>query len=188
MEASPEWFIDPSLWTTNMVFGQVTAVPKGFTNNRRLRSLWYLQKFGILPTTPPTCPVCDRPRRQLVQRNDLAAIGYEFKASRAMVDGWVPDCPGCKNGRKSITDGTNLSRVTLYWEAYMHLHVLLNANYNHRTAKEFITQAYGNIGQKTLDQWVIWILEIHHVWVWSKDVMRLGNNSTKWIGIDDSFC
>ena len=69
----------------------------------------------------------------------------------------------------------------------MHLHVLFNANYNHTTAKDFIRQAYGITSAYTLDQWVIWILEIHHVWTWSHDVMELSNNSSNWIAVHESF-
>ena len=81
--------------------------------------------------------------------------------------------------------GTNLENLKNI-AAFIHLHVLMNADMNHNDAKKFITEGYAIDRPDTLDQWVIWILEFVHVEVWSKH-QTLGTELSKWVAIDESF-
>ena len=72
----------------------------------------------------------------------------------------------------------------------MHLHVLMNANYPHDKAKAEILSGYqlGDAAMKTLEQWIIWILEFAHVYTWNHEPTRLGGQpGLKWVTIDESF-
>ena len=62
----------------------------------------------------------------------------------------------------------------------------MNADMNHNDAKKFITEGYAIDRPDTLDQWVIWILELVHVEVWSKH-QTLGTELSKLVAIDESF-
>ena len=61
-------------------------------------------------------------------------------------------------------DDTNLSGLTDI-PAFLHLHVLMNADYNHDTAKQTVKESYGITRAETLNQWVVWILEFAHICV-----------------------
>ena len=65
----------------------------------------------------------------------------------------------------------------------------MNADKKHRDAKNTIIKGYhfGKHAMKTLDQWIIWILEIQHCWVWNEENTKLDTPNLKQITIDESF-
>merc|ERR1719265_2471275 len=51
----------------------------------------------------------------------------------------------------------------------------MNADYPHDVAKREVANMYNITRAETLDQWVIWILEYSHVYIWSPpNYVRLG--------------
>ena len=70
---------------------------------------------------------------------------------------------------------------------YMHVFVLMNAEYNHETAKKNIFDGYGNIGYETLYQFVVFILEINHNYYWRMAPVMLGGKSIWQDSVNETF-
>ena len=83
-------------------------------------------------------------------------------------------CRDCYGTKKHITEGTNFHQLHNL-PAFIHLHILMNDNYNHETAKKTIKDAYEVTRAETLNQWVVWILQFNHVYVWLEGGLTVGN-------------
>ena len=93
----------------------------------------------------------------------------------------------CYGKHPSISAGTNFERLR-HWGEFLYLHVLLNANYAHETAKMIVSEVFGITRPDTLAQWVQWILEFAHVYVWNHCPTQIGDTpGLKQISIDESF-
>ena len=153
--------------------------------------------MGILPVQPPACELCQRQfkgpyevrqktKRKLEDGVDVDDnVYYEFRGSEAGRHGG-DRCSQCYRRRVSVGGGTNLEHVR-NWPAFMHLHVLLNAEPNHVTAKNEISVGYRVVRDETLNQWIVWIMEFAHVHAWNHCPTVLGGSDLKQISIDESF-
>ena len=153
--------------------------------------------LGILPVQPPACELCQRQfkgpyevrqktKRKLEDGVDVDDnVYYEFRGSEAGRHGG-DRCSQCYRRRVSVGGGTNLVHVR-NWPAFMHLHVLLNAEPNHVTAKNEISVGYRVVRDETLNQWIVWIMEFAHVHAWNHCPTVLGGSDLKQISIDESF-
>ena len=70
----------------------------------------------------------------------------------------------------------------------MRLYVSMNDDSPHQVAKDLVTQGYDIDLPGALAQWVVWILEINHVYAWESDVWKLGGcPNLKWIALRETF-
>ena len=66
----------------------------------------------------------------------------------------------------------------------------MNADYNHDTAKKTVMECYGIKRKETLNQWVVWILELTHVYVWHEGGHTLGQGipiPIKQLTVDETY-
>ena len=123
----------------------------------------------------------------LKQRKDkIKVIIYEYRGSKTETFPGAFSCRICAGNRVSITRGTNFFGIE-HIEAFMHLHVIINNHFCHATAKDIVKKAYGVNNDGTLETWVIQILEITHVWIWSVLPPKLGGPGIKWVAGDESI-
>ena len=66
----------------------------------------------------------------------------------------------------------------------------MNADYNHDTAKRTVMECYDIHRPQTLNQWVVWIMELTHVYVWHEGGHTLGQGlpvQVKQFTVDETF-
>ena len=56
----------------------------------------------------------------------------------------------------------------------MHLYVLMSNDWGHATAKKYIKDGYKV--EHSMNQWIVWLLEVQHVFTWNADYHVLGTN------------
>ena len=187
------WFMSPSLWTRHVVTAIITDTGN-FSNNLNYRCLVFLQEIEVLRTGPPSCRACNQNYSPLVERTieRKARRGkekLESKASQKNKRDKEARCSTCFNRTASLLENTN-SKLIRNIPAFLHLHVLMNADYNHDTAKKTVSECYGVTRKDTLCQWVVWILELTHVYVWHEGGHTLGEGipiPIKQLTIDETF-
>ena len=171
----------PELWVSNIVFGTIRKVRDGFINDAKYRCLMFLLQIGVF-RDDPTCTTCGK-SPVLQERLDKGSRSYQWVYPKANARGCCPECSG---KHPSVARGTNFFHLR-DWPAFLHLHTLLNADYPHQVAKDVIAAGYNVTRPETLEQWVVWILELAHVYVWNHTPTVLGGTDLKQVSIDESF-
>ena len=174
------WFMSPSLWTRHVVTSTISDTGE-FSNSLEYKTIMFLQEMEVLPESVPPCPTCQQPFSSLYESTykrklkkgkkgqpkiDIEKLihTYIFRSSQKGGRKKADRCTECYGTKKHITLGTNLHQLHNL-PAFIHLYILMNDNYNHEIAKKTIKDAYGVTKPETLNQWVVWILQVNHVYV-----------------------